>query len=93
MVFLHVELYKPKVADQAKFFSRLGGRVREIQKARGLSHVRTRSTQSSHRAYAWLIHGYQVNERVKVLYNPNGPDIKIAGESILASLQHRSAYA
>ena len=42
----------------------------------------TRSTQSSHRAYAWLIHGYQVNERVKVLYNPNGPDIKIAGESI-----------
>jgi len=44
--------------------------------------VRTRSTQSTHRAYTWLIHGYQVNERVKVLYNPNGPDLKIAGESI-----------
>jgi Protein of unknown function (DUF3592) len=44
--------------------------------------IRTRSTQSTYRAYDWLIHGYHVNERVKVLYNPNGPEIKIAGESI-----------
>lgn len=44
--------------------------------------IRTRSTQSTFRAYAWLIHGYHVNERVRVLYNPNGPEIKIAGESI-----------
>ena len=44
--------------------------------------IRPRSTQSTYRAYDWLIHGYHVNERVKVLYNPNGPEIKIAGESI-----------
>ena len=44
--------------------------------------IRTRSTQSTYRAYAWLIHGYHVNERVRVLHNPNGPEIKIAGESI-----------
>ncbi|HET6932974.1 MAG TPA: DUF3592 domain-containing protein [Candidatus Acidoferrum sp.] len=44
--------------------------------------IRTRSTQSTYQAYAWLIHGYHVNERVRVLYNPNGPEIKIAGESI-----------
>lgn len=44
--------------------------------------VRTRSTQSTYRAYDWLIHGYHVNEPVRVLYNPNGPEIKIAGESI-----------
>jgi Protein of unknown function (DUF3592) len=44
--------------------------------------IRTRSTQSTYRAYDWLMHGYHVNERVKVLYNPNGPEIKIAGESI-----------
>ena len=44
--------------------------------------IRTRSTQSTSRAYDWLIHGYHVSERVKVLYNPSGPDIKIAGESI-----------
>ena len=44
--------------------------------------IRTRSTQSPYRVYDWLIHGYHVNERVKVLYNPNGPEIKIAGESI-----------
>jgi len=47
-----------------------------------LGIIRTRSTQSTSRAYGWLIHGYHVNERVKVLYNPNGPEIKIAGESI-----------
>lgn len=45
--------------------------------------IRTRSTQSTYQAYSWLIHGYHVNERVKVLYNPNGAEIKIAGESIL----------
>jgi hypothetical protein len=44
--------------------------------------VRTRSTQSAHKCYQWLIHGYYPNEPVKVLYNPNGADIKIAGESI-----------
>jgi hypothetical protein len=44
--------------------------------------IRTRSTQSTYRSYDWLIHGYHVNERVRVLYNPNGPEVKIAGESI-----------
>jgi len=44
--------------------------------------VRTRSTQSAHESYQWLIHGYHRNEPVKVLYSQNGPDIKIAGESI-----------
>ena len=44
--------------------------------------IRTRSTQSTSRSYAWLIHGYHVAERVRVLYNPDGPEIKIAGESI-----------
>jgi hypothetical protein len=44
--------------------------------------IRTRSTQSTYRAYDWLIHGYHVNEPVKVLYNPRGTEIKIAGESI-----------
>jgi hypothetical protein len=44
--------------------------------------IRTRSTQSTHRAYDWLIHGYHVNERVRALYNPNGPEVKIVGESI-----------
>jgi len=44
--------------------------------------IRTRSTQSTYRAYDWLTHGYHVNERVRVLYNPNGPEVKIAGESI-----------
>jgi len=44
--------------------------------------IRTRSTQSTYRAYEWLIHGYHVNELVKVLYNPHGTEIKIPGESI-----------
>ena len=44
--------------------------------------IRTRSTQSTYRAHDWLVHAYHVNEPVKVLYNPNGPEIKIAGESI-----------
>lgn len=44
--------------------------------------IRTRSTQSTYRAYGWLVRGYHVNERVKVLYNPHGPEIKIAAESI-----------
>ena len=52
----------------------------ETMPCRGI--IRTRSTQSAYRAYAWLIHGYHVNERVRVLYDPNGPGIKIAGESI-----------
>jgi Protein of unknown function (DUF3592) len=44
--------------------------------------IRTRSTQSTYQAHDWLIHGYHVSERVKVLYNPNGPEIKIAGQPI-----------
>jgi len=44
--------------------------------------IRTRSTQSTDRVYDWLIRGYHVNDQVRVLYNPNGPEIKIAGESI-----------
>ena len=52
----------------------------ETMPCRGM--VRTRSTQSTSRVYDWLIHGYHVGEPVQVLYNPNGPEIKIAGESI-----------
>lgn len=44
--------------------------------------VRTRSTQSTYRAYEWLLHGHHRGEPVKVLYNPNGPEVKIVGESI-----------
>ena len=52
----------------------------ETMPCRGI--IRTRSTQSTYQAYAWLIHGYYVNQPVRVLYNPNGPEIKIAGESL-----------
>ena len=44
--------------------------------------VRTRSTQSSHQAYGWLLHGYHVNQPVTILYSPDSSQIKIAGEPI-----------
>jgi hypothetical protein len=43
--------------------------------------VRTRSTDSPYTVYQWLIHGYALKSRVQVLHDPNGPGIKIAGES------------
>ena len=47
--------------------------------------VQTRSTQSSAEAFQWFLHGYQLNQSVKVLWNPQGTmstDIKIVDESI-----------
>jgi hypothetical protein len=47
--------------------------------------VRTRSTQSTAEVFQWFLHGYQVNQRVQVLWNPEGTgtsDIKIAGEPL-----------
>jgi hypothetical protein len=44
--------------------------------------VRRRSTQSAHECCQWLTRGYHPDEPVQVLYNRNGADIKIAGESI-----------
>jgi hypothetical protein len=44
--------------------------------------VRTRSTQSTRQAFDWLLHGYSLNQPVTVLYDPNGPEIKIADQSI-----------
>lgn len=47
--------------------------------------IDTRSTQSSARAFQWLLHEYYVHEPVKVLWDPAGTgrtDIKLAGESI-----------
>src|SRR5438445_13765832 len=43
--------------------------------------VRTRSTSSPYAVYDWLSHGYQRNSHVQILHDPNGPDVKIAGES------------
>jgi uncharacterized protein DUF3592 len=43
--------------------------------------VRTRSTSSPYTVYDWLIHGYPRNSHVQILHNPNGPEVKIAGES------------
>jgi len=43
--------------------------------------VRTRSTSSPYMVYDWLNHGYARNSHVQILHDPNGPDIKIAGES------------
>jgi hypothetical protein len=43
--------------------------------------VRTRSTSSPYTVSDWLNRGYQRNARVQVFHDPNGPDIKIAGES------------
>ena len=47
--------------------------------------VRTRGTQSTAEVFQWFLHGFQVNEHVKVLWNPEGTastDVKIAEESI-----------
>jgi len=47
--------------------------------------VQTRSTQSTAEVFQWFLHGFQVKEPVKVLWNPEGTastDVKIAGESI-----------
>lgn len=47
--------------------------------------VKTRSSQSTGEVFQWFLHGYHVNQPVKVLWNPEGTastDIKIAGESI-----------
>jgi len=43
--------------------------------------VRTRSTDSPSAAYQWLNQGYRLNSHVQVLHDPNGPGVKIAGES------------
>src|SRR6266571_9067872 len=43
--------------------------------------VRTRSTSSPYAVYDLLSHGYQRNSHVQILHDPNGPDVKIAGES------------
>ncbi len=44
--------------------------------------VRTRSTSSPYAVNDWLIHGYPRNSHVQILHDPNGPDVKIAGESV-----------
>lgn len=43
--------------------------------------VRTRSTGSPYTVYDWLTHGYPRNSHIQILHDPNGPGIKIAGES------------
>jgi uncharacterized protein DUF3592 len=43
--------------------------------------VRTRSSDSPYTVYQWLTHGHALNARVQVLHEPNGPGVKIAGES------------
>jgi hypothetical protein len=43
--------------------------------------VRTRSTSSPYTVHDWLTHGFPRNSHVQILHDPNGPDIKIAGES------------
>jgi hypothetical protein len=55
----------------------------ETMPCRGI--VKTRSTQSTSDVFAWLLHGYHVNQPVKVLWDPEGAsrtDIKIVGEPI-----------
>ena len=47
--------------------------------------VQTRSRQSTAEVFQWFLHGFHVNEPVKVLWNPEGTastDVKIAEESI-----------
>lgn len=47
--------------------------------------VQTRSTQSTAEVFQWFLHGFHVNEPVKVLWNPEATastDVKIAEESI-----------
>jgi hypothetical protein len=43
--------------------------------------VRTRSSDSPSTVYQWLSHGPALNSRVQILHDPNGPGVKIAGES------------
>jgi hypothetical protein len=43
--------------------------------------VRTRSTSSPYTVYDWLVHGYPRNSHVQVFHDPNGPGVKLAGES------------
>jgi len=47
--------------------------------------VRTRPTRSTAEVFDWFLHGYHLNQRVTVLWNPDGStsaDIKIAGEPL-----------
>jgi hypothetical protein len=43
--------------------------------------VRTRSTRSSSTAFHWMSFTY-TDLRVRVLYDPNGPGVRIAGDSV-----------
>jgi hypothetical protein len=55
----------------------------ETMPCHGIS--KTRSTQSAADVFGWLLHGYHVNQPVKVLWDPYGTsstDISIVGESI-----------
>jgi hypothetical protein len=55
----------------------------ETMPCRGI--VKTRSTQSTSDAFQWLLHGYHLNQPVKVLWDPEGTsrtDIKIVDEPI-----------
>jgi hypothetical protein len=47
--------------------------------------VKTRSTQSTAEVFQWFVHGYQVNQRVRVLWDPEATgssDVKIVGEPL-----------
>lgn len=44
--------------------------------------VKTRSTRSPREAWEWLNDGYRLNAPITVLYSPEGPQIKIEGESV-----------
>jgi hypothetical protein len=55
----------------------------QLMPCRGV--VRTRSTQSSSEVFQWFLHGYQVNQRVRVLWDPEArarADVKIVGEPL-----------
>jgi len=66
--------------DQCRTGIIYSGPSEDAMPCRGI--VRTRSTQSTRECHQWLIHGYHLNEPVKVQYDPNGSEIKIAGEPI-----------
>src|SRR5437868_697962 len=69
----------PAPADDTGFLAQLLPNRGRVTFLRGL--VRTRSTSSPYAVYDWLSHGYQRNSHVQILHDPNGPDVKIAGES------------
>lgn len=49
------------------------------------SLVKTRSTPSTAEVFQWFVHGYQVNQRVRVLWDPEASgrsDVKIVGEPL-----------